>query len=281
VSHTSGYRSFDAFKGQKVVVIGRGQSALESAAILHESGAQVEILTRGKMIHFINREERRDLLGRIAAIPEINHFLYPPTDLAGPPHNWAIADPVIYRQLSKEKQALLFRLVGPMGSTDLETRLAEVPITTRVEVLRALALGDGVNLSLSDGSRRMVDHVFLATGFRPNINYCGFLSKDLTAAIAQEEGYPLLTLGYESTTVKGLYVLGALACKSLGPINRFVCGTYLVGQYLTEAVTGSRLGYPHGVAQRYVTGRRLAYRLYQVSGISDMLALRRQKVPTT
>ena len=46
VSHSSTITEPAAFSGQRVAVIGRGQSALESAALLRENGAEVEIITR-------------------------------------------------------------------------------------------------------------------------------------------------------------------------------------------------------------------------------------------
>src|SRR5947208_3668422 len=39
ISHAADHHTFDRFIGQRVVVIGGGQSALETAALLHESGA--------------------------------------------------------------------------------------------------------------------------------------------------------------------------------------------------------------------------------------------------
>jgi hypothetical protein len=47
VSHCSQHSDLSRFKGRRVVVIGGGQSALESAALLHESGAEVEVVVRG------------------------------------------------------------------------------------------------------------------------------------------------------------------------------------------------------------------------------------------
>jgi hypothetical protein len=170
---------------------------------------------------------------------------------------------VIYRNLSKVEQAKLFELIGPVGSSNLEARLAEVPVTTRTEVKTGYEQGDKICLILSDGTRRAVDHVIFATGFHPNITRLEFLSNDLKAAIEQVDGYPLLSQGYESISVPGLYVLGALACRSQGPINRFVCGTRSVGQYLTEAITGSKIGYPDGGTQALIAGRRLAYWILQ------------------
>ena len=38
VSHTWGYKGFDAVVGKEVVVVGGGSSALETAVLLHEHG---------------------------------------------------------------------------------------------------------------------------------------------------------------------------------------------------------------------------------------------------
>src|SRR5438270_5523266 len=46
VSHTGDHSSLDRFAGKQVVVIGGGQSALESAALLKERAAQVQLVTR-------------------------------------------------------------------------------------------------------------------------------------------------------------------------------------------------------------------------------------------
>jgi cation diffusion facilitator CzcD-associated flavoprotein CzcO len=45
-SHTSHHRSLGAFSGRDVTVIGGGQSALETAALAREQGANVRVLVR-------------------------------------------------------------------------------------------------------------------------------------------------------------------------------------------------------------------------------------------
>ncbi|HEX9013179.1 MAG TPA: NAD(P)-binding domain-containing protein [Anaerolineaceae bacterium] len=263
VTHSTEHRTFEEFQGKNVLVLGRGQSALETAAFLNECGARVEIVTRGHRLHFI--KPNRSLFN---TLPQARTFFYPPTDLAGPPHNWAIADPEIYRGLPKSEQLRLFDLVGPIGSGYLETMLRGVTVTAQTCIKQAWADGDKLHLVLSDGTSREVDHVFLGTGFQPDIQRCDFLSEDLRSAIDEDGGYPKLTLGYESTSVPRLHVLGALAAASLGPINRFVCGTLPVRQYLLEAVTGSRAGYPGKDSLRLVAGRRVFYRMYQIAAIT-------------
>ena len=51
-SHSSELSEFSRFQGKRVAVIGRGQSALESAALLHENGAEVQVLTRDPALIF-------------------------------------------------------------------------------------------------------------------------------------------------------------------------------------------------------------------------------------
>src|ERR1700730_629255 len=46
VTHTSDHYTFDGFSGKRVVVIGGGQSALETSALLYEHGTDVDIVSR-------------------------------------------------------------------------------------------------------------------------------------------------------------------------------------------------------------------------------------------
>jgi cation diffusion facilitator CzcD-associated flavoprotein CzcO len=45
-THTSAHTDLAAFKDKQVIVVGAGQSALETAALLHEGGAAVRVLAR-------------------------------------------------------------------------------------------------------------------------------------------------------------------------------------------------------------------------------------------
>jgi FAD-dependent urate hydroxylase len=54
VSHSSEHTNFDRFAGKRVIVIGGGQSAFESAALLLESGADVEILIRASRVIWLS-----------------------------------------------------------------------------------------------------------------------------------------------------------------------------------------------------------------------------------
>lgn len=52
-SHTSEHRDLRKFSGKQVMVVGGGQSALESGALLHEGGAEVEVVSRSPRIHWL------------------------------------------------------------------------------------------------------------------------------------------------------------------------------------------------------------------------------------
>ena len=51
-SHTCEHRDLTGFAGQRVVVLGAGQSALESAALLHEAGARPTVVARAATVAF-------------------------------------------------------------------------------------------------------------------------------------------------------------------------------------------------------------------------------------
>ena len=64
VSHTSEHRSFERFRGRRVAVVGGGQSALESAALLHESDVEVEVLVRKPEVIWLRGGTIHRKLGR-------------------------------------------------------------------------------------------------------------------------------------------------------------------------------------------------------------------------
>src|SRR5207253_4700382 len=54
------------------------------------------------------------------------------------------------------------------------------------------------------------------------------------------DGYPSLTMNLQ-TSIQGLYMVGVVAERALGPTLRFVTGTSNAGPRLTAAITGRRL----------------------------------------
>lgn len=93
-------------------------------------------------------------------------------------------------------------------------------------------------LSLADGTRRVVDHVILGTGYKVDVEKYGFLGSSILESLACVNGYPTLGQGLESS-VAGLHFLGAPAARSFGPIMRFVSGSWFAGQSLSDHLAGT------------------------------------------
>ncbi|HYM26436.1 MAG TPA: FAD-dependent oxidoreductase, partial [Vicinamibacterales bacterium] len=77
VSHCYEGRKIAEFTGKRVAVIGAGQSALESAALLHERGADVEIIARIAQLRWIGVHGWLHHLGPLSAMLYSSHDVGP------------------------------------------------------------------------------------------------------------------------------------------------------------------------------------------------------------
>ncbi len=229
VTHAIEHDDLSVFDGKRVVVIGSGQSALESAAILHESGADVEVIARAAEVRWLSRS------ARLHSLPvRVQHMLYAPTDVGPPGLSWIVATPELFRRLPKTwQEPIAYRSIRPAGAGWLVPRLANVPITTGRKVLSGTPHEGGVTLKLSDGSERVVDHILLSTGYAINVNCFEFLDREIIANVVHQNGYPTLRDGFEST-VPGLHFVGAASAVSFGPVMRFVSGTWFTTKGLAR-----------------------------------------------
>jgi lysine/ornithine N-monooxygenase len=219
VSHTAEHADLSRFAGQRVLVVGGGQSALESAALLHEAGAAVEVVVRARRVHWLHRGRLQGWLGPLRPL------LYPPTDVGPPGLNWIVALPPLFRRLPRPlQQRIARRAIRPAGADWLRPRLRDVALTMGRQVVAVRPCGTGLRVALDDGSERRVEHLLLATGYRVDVARLPYLAPALVQALAQRDGYPQLGAGFEAS-LPGLHFLGALAAESFGPLFRFVAGT--------------------------------------------------------
>jgi FAD-dependent urate hydroxylase len=229
-SHSSEHREFSRFAGRRVFVVGGGQSALESAALLHEAGAEVEVLVRAPRIYFLRRIARLHHLG------PLTRLLFAPAEVGPAGLSRLVSAPNWYRRLPRSLQdRFAVRSLRPAGAAWLVSRLEQVPITLGTSVVSAEAVGDEVALTLSDGSHRRCDHVLLATGYRVDIGDYPFMSGWLMDRIASVDGCPRLNAGFESS-LPNLFFLGAPSAWSFGPLMRFVAGTEFAAPALARAI---------------------------------------------
>jgi cation diffusion facilitator CzcD-associated flavoprotein CzcO len=238
VSHTSQHADLAVFAGKNVLVIGGGQSALESAALLHENGASAEVIARTKKINWLQGWASKTLhhgLGKFT-----NHVLYAPTDVGPAGISQLMARPDLLKMLPRSLQnKLRIRSVRPAGARWLVDRLGDVPIRLNTAVSSFSVAGDKINVRLSDGTSRTVDHILLGTGYRVDVSKYSFLSPGIVTSLKTVNGFPLLQEGME-TSVPGLHILGAPGIWTFGPLLQFVSGTHYACGSLARVVARNR-----------------------------------------
>jgi NADPH-dependent 2,4-dienoyl-CoA reductase/sulfur reductase-like enzyme len=234
VSHSSDHVELARLAGKRVMVVGAGQSALESAALLHESGADVEIVARAPGIVWLAGEYPTSLMTRMWRL------VLPPTDVGGRVSGWMAAAPeLLSRMPGSVRPEVTRRCIPPMGAAWLRPRLEQVPMLFGRMVAEAAPAGSGVKVTLDDGTVREPDHVLLGTGYRVDVARYPFLSSELVRDLELVGGYPPLGRGLESS-VPGLHFVGASATLSFGPLMRFVVGTWHAAPALARSVLGRR-----------------------------------------
>jgi hypothetical protein len=236
VSHSSQHADFSSFSRKEVAVIGSGQSALESAALLHEAGANVHLFARRPKVLWatppdgIPRHWRR-------------RVVKPPSSL-GP--GWSLyvlsRAPGFVRWLPDEARLFLVRKVlGPSGAWWLRDRvIGRINLTTDSVLESAALIDDRVVLRWRDSARRsrevVVDHVLAATGYRSNIDSLDFIDEDLRRRVRRVSSSPRLRHSFESS-VPGLLFAGLSAAATFGPVLRFVCGADFAAHRITAALS--------------------------------------------
>jgi thioredoxin reductase len=239
--HTCDLRDLSQFRGKRVAVVGKGQSALEYAALLHENGAEVQVITRAPALIFRPFAWKKHIFRVLTSGPllPLSYRIIPPTDLGDIKTARKMADPEKFRRQSPAMQEkLIGACTRPIGAYWLEPRLKGVTIKTRLSVTGAEQTGGKLKLSFSDGATDQVDAVVLATGYKIDISKWDVLDHSLLQRVQQTaDGYPVLTTGLQ-TTVDGLYMAGVVAEKTLGPTLRFVTGTSNAGPRVAAAIAG-------------------------------------------
>ena len=231
VTHTVDHRDLGEFKGRRVAVVGGGQSALETAALLNESGADVQVIARRKAVHWTARTP--------AHLSALGHILRPVNKLC---EGWPCVlwnSPSAFRLQSEAKRIRQVRTaLGPGGSWWLKDRVdGVIDVLTGHRVRQAVPEKGGVRLAL-DGPERSsvsVDHVIAGTGFRIDIARLPFMPETLRSTIKTINNQPVVNRAGE-TSVPGLYFAGAHTMLSIGPSSRFIAGTHTISDVLTKSI---------------------------------------------
>lgn len=222
-SHSYEHRDVSQFKGRDVAVLGAGASAVDLAALLHDSGVNVQIVARANNVRFHTRPDPDDasLLRKIQR---------PPTGIGPGWRSFFCANtPLLFHRMPESFRLRATRNhLGPAPGWFMRERVeGRIPMLLGHSMESAAANGDRVELQLRDeagvNSTAIFDHVIAATGYRPDLTRLPFLSLSLLSEIAAVENTPILSDQFETST-SGLYVTGPAAANSFGPLMQFMVG---------------------------------------------------------
>jgi len=246
LSHSEEHQDLGAFKGQDITVIGGGQSALETAALLHEAGAEVRLLVRQPTIHW----NGAPTLGRR---PLLERMRRPMSHLGPGLGSWFYANaPMVFCHLpSKMRIARTQKALGPAGAWWLRERVVgRLPVILGHLLRGADACHEGARLHLQgpDGEIRQLvtNHVIAATGYRFVLQSLPFLSERLRPKLRSVQQTPVLSPHFESS-VPGLYFTGLASANQFGPAMRFLHGAGFTARRVSRHLVASehRLRSPH------------------------------------
>jgi cation diffusion facilitator CzcD-associated flavoprotein CzcO len=237
-THASAHTDLSVFSGQQVTVIGAGQSALETAALLRERGAAAQIVMREPEVVWNGAPLALDrpLRQRIAE---------PEAGLGSGWTTWFYSrHPKLFRHLPEATRIYRARTaLGPAGASWLRPRVeGTIPILAGQTVSWAKAASAGVALGLAgrDGGWQELaaDHVIAATGYRADLGRLAFLGDRLRSRLRTVAGTPAVGGDYQSS-VPGLYFIGPAVAPTFGPVMRFVFGADHAARAVAPRLAGS------------------------------------------
>ncbi|MGH3764941.1 MAG: NAD(P)-binding domain-containing protein [Pseudonocardiaceae bacterium] len=237
-THPSAHDDLSVFAGREVTVVGAGQSALESAALLHEAGALVTVVARTPELAWNGNP--------LATQRSIRQRLREPEATLG--SGWSTwfysTQPQLYRRLPAARRVRTARTaLGPAGAAWLRARV-EGKIRTLVghSVRWAEPETGGVRLGLraADGATTEIaaDHVLAATGYRADLDRLSFLDATLRATVRTLASTPDVGPDFQSSA-PGLYFIGPAVAPTFGPVMRFVCGSDYAARTVARALTAT------------------------------------------
>jgi hypothetical protein len=173
-SHGYQHQEVDKFSGLSVVVIGNGASAIELAAALKETGADVTLIVRKKALEFHNRASTNPQ----SLWQRVRH----PQSGLGPglkSRLFADAPGLFHRLPEKLRVRVVHTYLGPSGHWAWKERVeGKVPQLLGCTPEAARICNEKVVLQLrrDDGTVRelICNHVIAATGYRVDLNACRF-----------------------------------------------------------------------------------------------------------
>jgi len=243
LSHSARHREAEQLNGRNVVVIGGGASALDLAGLLHEAGANVELVARKKELKFHSKPTGKPR----SWWKKLRH---PDSGLGPGIRSRFFANaPWIFQYLPEGLRIdLVKRTLGPSGGYFIHDMVVgKVPMHLGYTIERAEVQGNNVHLHIKgrDGATKelVAQHVIAATGYKVDLKRLNFLSDELRSQINTIGGSPLLSGGFESS-VPGLYFAGLAAANSFGPVMRFAFGAGFAAKRISASLAKAAAKHP-------------------------------------
>jgi FAD-dependent urate hydroxylase len=238
-THPSEHDRLDGFAGKDVTIIGIGQSALETAALLHENGARVRVVGRKTSIQWNGIPPALDR-------PVVERAQMPLGGLSAGWKPWLFEHaPFAFRGLPLDQRVRLGTTTfGPAGAWWLRERVeGRMPVLLGRRITAVSATPNGALLEFDGPEGHEVfetDHVIAATGYKADLDSLTFVDAGLRSELRRSGRSPLLGRHFESS-VPGLHFVGMTAATSFGPVVRFVLGTkYAAHSVAKKLSAGSR-----------------------------------------
>ena len=237
VSHTRDHSDLTHLAHLDVTIIGRGQSALETAALLHELGANVRVLARAPTVAWNSDPNApHSFVGRLRN---------PEAGLGPGWYSLAISElPKVFFRLPPQMRDHIVRTGwGPSGAWWLKERVfGKIPLMTSRTVAHATEKQGKIELILDTGAGAETietDHVIAATGYKVDLARLPFLDAAARARIATFDGSPRLNSAFESSS-PNLHFVGLASAQSFGPVMRFVYGARHAATIVTRHIQAAR-----------------------------------------
>jgi Pyridine nucleotide-disulphide oxidoreductase len=235
-SHSFDQGDPDCFRGRSVAVIGAGSSAIDLAALLHQAGADVQLIARDTELKFHSKmqtDKPRSLWQQIRS----------PLSGLGPglSSRFYANFPNLFHYFPEGRRLETVKtFLGPAGGWFAKDMvLGKVPLVLGHAIETAEVVQNRVCLKLrsADGCERIVraEHVIAATGYKVDLKRLTILSSDLRSKIKTADQSPVLSTTFESS-VPGMYFTGLASANSFGPVMRFAFGAGYTSRHLTESI---------------------------------------------
>jgi thioredoxin reductase len=223
-SHTVALVRFEHLEGARVLIVGGRQSAFEWAALLAEAAAAA--------VYVVHRHDPPSF--------ETSHWKFVDELMDN-----TTRIPGWFRRLpGAEREAIAARFwaegrlkLEPWLTPRLPAEIVHRRPRTAIAACRELPSGE-IEIRFADGEGLTVDHVVLATGYRPNLANIAYL-EPLLERIETVDGFPVLDEHFQ-TSVEGLFMPGFVATRDFGPFFGFVRGCPAAATLIAAALVEER-----------------------------------------